>query len=115
MTDLPNARGTRVVLHEFPAAATPFEQLTRARRMADELVKAQADDIAISCHAGDPASMAAWAEAVVSALLAQAVELPSYKTDGAQGARADATQIRARYFLAPRQTRRLPGAGPCEA
>lgn len=86
VTDLPNTRGTRVVLLEFPLEESAFERLSHARRMVDELVKTHADDIALSCHGGDAARSELLIEALLSALLAQAARLPSYKADAGDSA-----------------------------
>lgn len=76
--DLPNARGTRAVLAAAAAGATAFELLDLARRLVGLAWAAGTLDIGISVS-GWGAETERVAEIVLSALLAKAAPMPSYK------------------------------------
>ncbi len=81
--DLPNARGTRVVHAGIAETCGAFERLSTARRMVDLLTDLQPTEVGVSVHGYDPAAAERMAEAVLSALLARAVSLPSFKQGAA--------------------------------
>lgn len=78
VTDLPNARGTRVVLGFVKTAARAFERLSAARKLAAAALGDKPARIDVLVHSADASARDA-AAATVAALLAADHVLPSYK------------------------------------
>ena len=76
-TDLPNPRGTRVVVVPLDAAASAFDRLSVARKAIELAMEVNPRDLLVS--AGDDAAGASALEAMASAALARAVALPAAK------------------------------------
>jgi leucyl aminopeptidase len=78
VTDLPNARGTRVALGGIDADTSAFELLTLARRLAATVELAGAR-VLVATHRLDRPTAERTLEAMVAALLALSLPLPSFK------------------------------------
>jgi leucyl aminopeptidase len=78
--DLPNRRGTRVALCGIKANASAFDLLTIGRRLAAAMTKDGAERVAVAVAGLDARSAERAVEAVVAALLAAALPLPSFKS-----------------------------------
>jgi leucyl aminopeptidase len=80
-TDLPNKRGTRVLLQAMDAEASTFECLTIARELA--AASGTQNPASLLLHiAGFPqATAAGLLEAMTAALLASVCQMPSFKSD----------------------------------
>ncbi len=77
-TDLPNPRGTRVLVVHSDAGKTAFERLTLARRWAKRLLAT--DPASVTLYAAPGIDPSATLEATILALLAATCPLPSRKT-----------------------------------
>ena len=77
ITDLPNARGTRVSLACVPQDSDAFSLLTLARKL---IAPHAGERVALVCAIADRALAARAAEAVVAAALAAAGQPPSYRS-----------------------------------
>ena len=83
VTDLPNARGTRVVHVELAATVTAFKRLRAARVAAEKALESNPREVPLSCYGFEKKDSEAAVEAMVSAILASAFNLPSLKRDRA--------------------------------
>jgi len=81
ITDLPNKRGTRVLLQVMDAEASTFEQLTTARELASAAGKQDPSSLLLQITGFPAATAAGLVEAVTAALLAAACPMPSFKSD----------------------------------
>ena len=81
VTDLPNARGTRVVQLTLKRGLSAYERLSAARRAAAEILQCKAREVVVSSAGFAATETAAVLEAMVAALLAQLASLPSRKRE----------------------------------
>jgi leucyl aminopeptidase len=79
-TDLPNARSTRVACTALDADISTFELLTVARKLVAAVSAVQASEVALSVYGFEATVAERLCEAVISAILARAAEMPSYKS-----------------------------------
>ena len=79
VTDLPNARGTRVVHVELPAELSAFKRLRAARTAVEKALETHPREVPVSCYGFKGNAGEAPVEAIVSAILASAYKLPSLK------------------------------------
>ncbi|OOZ40580.1 hypothetical protein BOW53_07180 [Solemya pervernicosa gill symbiont] len=78
---LPNRRDTHTLLAIPAADATPFEQLTLARKLVAPLLTNRPGSIAIDLGALTQKLVEQTAEALVAALLSAAAEMPDYRKE----------------------------------
>jgi leucyl aminopeptidase len=80
--NLANGRQTRLILGTLPRAAGAFETLALAGRMARDLAGANPDAVAVlaPAAAGSPGTQDRALEALLSATLAAAFEMPSFRS-----------------------------------
>ena len=84
-TDLPNARGTRVVVVPMKTALSAFERLTLARKAMDLAMEVNPRELLVS--ADEDLDGEAALEAIASAALARAVMLPAARKPPAEAPR----------------------------
>ncbi len=81
VTDLPNKRGSRVLLQTMDAEASTFEYLTSARELASEAGKQNPSSLLLQISGFSAATAARLLEAMTAALLASVCPMPSFKSD----------------------------------
>ncbi len=79
-TEIPNARGTRVVVVEFKPEMSAFQRLELARKAIERIAEADPRDLAVSCAGFLPPVQALISEALVAAAAAEACAMPTSKT-----------------------------------
>ncbi|MCK5383618.1 MAG: leucyl aminopeptidase family protein, partial [Gammaproteobacteria bacterium] len=80
-TDLPNKRGTRVLLQAMDAEASTFECLTIARELAAAAGTQNPASLLLHIAGFPQATAAGLLEAMTAALLASVCQMPSFKSD----------------------------------
>ena len=80
VTELPNPGGTRLAIARIPSEGEAFEQLTRARKLAAELLGRDPSRVLVCGLGLDGAAAPRAYEAVIAALLAGVCALPSLKS-----------------------------------
>jgi leucyl aminopeptidase len=80
VTDLPNAKATRVMLLAIKPDAPAFARLTRARKLASDIRKLDPAVLAVQLAGFRPPHDAALRDSLASALLAAACPMPDYKS-----------------------------------
>jgi leucyl aminopeptidase len=86
-TDLPNKRGTHVVLAFSAREASSFERLTLARRLVARQLEHNPHSVAFYAPGFDSGSKDQLAEAIVAASLACTATMPEYKSSKKEPAR----------------------------
>lgn len=92
-TDLPNARGTRVVLVEFKPGLSAFQRLELARRAIERVAEAHPRELAVSTAGFTPAASALVCEALVAAAAAEVCALPTRKAAAPPGSRLQVLRL----------------------
>ena len=87
VTDLPNARGTRLVHLEAPALLGAFERLTLARKAIDQALQTNPAELPISVVGFAEPVAEAITEALIAAALARVAHMPVFKRDKAKAPR----------------------------
>ncbi len=80
VTDLPNGRGTRVMLLAIGPDSAPFTRLTRARKLAAEIRRLDPGTLAIQLAGFRPPQAAGLRDNLLSALLAAVCPMPDYRS-----------------------------------
>jgi leucyl aminopeptidase len=81
ITDLPNAKGTRVILQTVEPDTGSFELLSSARKIAAELRTQDPGTVILHIAGFDQPTAARLTELLSAAILAAACPMPSYKSD----------------------------------
>ncbi len=79
--DLPNSRGTRLVLARLDSQADCFQSLSLARQLVKEQLIFKPSEIALLVNGFDDERAGLAAEALVSAVLAAGAEMPSFQSE----------------------------------
>ena len=80
VTDLPNARGTRMALAALKSGASAFDRLTIARKLIGAQMEHRSESFALATAGLDEAARDDALDALLSAVLAAAFEMPRYKS-----------------------------------
>ncbi|MDX1698889.1 MAG: hypothetical protein R3308_11405, partial [Thiohalobacterales bacterium] len=91
--DLPNSKGTRVLLQLLDGDSSTFAQLTTARKLAGAVRELDPGGVLVQIAGFDDAGAGRIAASLVAALLASVCPMPSYKSEQAPEARLARIQV----------------------
>ena len=80
ITDLPNRRGTRIVLAALKPGTSAFERLTIARKLIGAQMERRSESLALATAGLDANARDAAVDALIAAALAAHFELPNFKS-----------------------------------